>query len=128
MKQTILKSASTLLMAGMIVVTQSALAYDSRESRSYTGAGPGWTVNINNKSKAVEFKTDDGAVNYKYPALGPTVYDKGDKIVYFVHPSGHQMNVQVMNTACTDSAGKSFDTTVAVVLDGQGYWGCGSYN
>jgi hypothetical protein len=37
------------------------------------------------------------------------------------------MNVQVMNTACTDSAGNSFDTTVAVVLDGQGYWGCGSY-
>jgi uncharacterized membrane protein len=109
-------------------VAQQSLAGDSREGRSYTGAGPGWTVDINNKSHAVDFSTSEGTVSYKYPKQGPTVRDEGEKIIYFVHHSGSQMNVQVMNRSCTDAAGKNYDTTVAVVLEGQGYWGCGSYN
>lgn len=128
MKKVLLKSVPALVLTGLVVVPQQSLATDSRESRSYTGAGPGWTLDINNKSHAVDFKTSEGTVSYKYPKQGPTVRDNGEKIIYFVHSSGHQMNVQVMNKSCTDAAGKTFDTTVAVVLDGQGYWGCGSYN
>ena len=128
MKKVLLKSVPALVLTGLVVVPQQSLATDSRESRSYTGAGPGWTLDINNKSHAVEFKTSEDTVSYKYPMQGPTVRDNGEKIIYFVHSSGHQMNVQVMNKSCTDAAGKTFDTTVAVVLDGQGYWGCGSYN
>mgnify|MGYP003573877589 FL=1 len=127
MKKVLLKSVPALVLTGLVVVSQQSLATDSRESRSYTGAGPGWTLDINNKSHAVDFKTSEGTVSYKYPKQGPTVRDNGEKIIYFVHSSGHQMNVQVMNKSCTDAAGKTFDT-VAVVLDGQGYWGCGSYN
>lgn len=128
MKKALLKSVSALVLTGLVALPQQSLASDSRESRSYTGAGPGWTLDINNKSHAVDFMTSEGTVSYKYPKRGPTVRDKGEKIIYFVHSSGHQMNVQVMNRSCTDAAGKTFDTTVAVVLDGQGYWGCGSYN
>ncbi len=128
MKKVLLKSVPALVLTGLVVVSQQSLATDSRESRSYTGAGPGWTLDINNKSHAVDFKTSEGTVSYKYPKQVPTVRDNGEKIIYFVHSSGHQMNVQVMNQSCTDAAGKTFDTTVAVVLDGQGYWGCGSYN
>lgn len=127
MNNILLKSVSSLLLTGLVAISQQSLATDSRESRSYTGAGPGWTLDINNKSRAVDFKASEGTVSYKYPAQGPTVRDKGDKIIYFVHSSGRQMNVQVMNRSCTDAAGNTFDTTVAVVLDGQGYWGCGSY-
>jgi hypothetical protein len=116
-----------IVFTGLIAISQQGVAYDSRENRSYTGAGPGWTLDINNKSHAVDFKTSEETVSYKYPKQGPTVRGKGDKIIYFVRPSGRQMNVQVMNRACTDSAGNAFDTTVAVVLAGQGYWGCGSY-
>jgi len=128
MKNVLLKTVSTLALTGLVALPQQSLATDSRESRSYTGAGPGWTLDINNKSHAVDFKTSEVTVSYKYPRTGPTVRDKGEKIVYFVHSSGHQMNVQVMSRSCTDTAGNTFDTTVAVVLDGQGYWGCGSYN
>ena len=127
MKNVLLKTVSTLVLTGLAAMSQQSLATDSRESRSYTGAGPGWTLNINNKSHAVDFKTSEGTVSYKYPKTGPTVRDQGEKVIYFVHSSGHQMNVQVMNRSCTDAAGNTFDTTVAVVLDGQGYWGCGSY-
>jgi len=127
MKKVLLKSVPTLVLTGLVAISQQSLATDSRESRSYTGAGPGWTLDINNKSRAVDFKTSEGDVSYKYPAQGPTVRDKGEKIIYFVHSSGRQMNVQVMNRSCTDAAGNTFDTTVAVVLDGEGYWGCGSY-
>ena len=128
MDKLLLKSVSTLLLTGLIAVAQQSLAGDSRESRSYTGAGPGWTVDINNKSHAVDFTTSEGTVSYKYPKLGPTVRDRGAKVIYFAHAKGKQLNIQVMETACTDAAGQSYDTTVAVVLEGQGYWGCGSYN
>jgi uncharacterized membrane protein len=128
MNKLLLKSVSTLLLTGLVTVAQQSLAGDSREGRSYTGAGQGWTVDINNKSHAVNFTTSEGTVSYKYPKLGPTVRDKGAKVIYFAHASGKQLNIQVMETSCTDAAGKSFDTTVAVVLEGQGYWGCGSYN
>jgi len=128
MKNVLLKSISTLLLAGLVTVAQQSLAGDSRESRSYKGAGQGWTVDINNKSHAVDFTTSEGTVSYKYPKLGPTVRDKGAKVIYFAHARGQQLNVQVMETSCTDAAGTSYDTTVAVVLEGQGYWGCGSYN
>jgi uncharacterized membrane protein len=128
MKKELLKSVSTLLLTGLVVVAQQSLAGDSRESRSYTGAGPGWTIDINNKSHAVNFTTSEGTVSYKYPKLGPTVRDKGAKVIYFAHARGQQLNIQVMDASCTDAADKSYDTTVAIVLEGQGYWGCGSYN
>ena len=128
MDKQLLKSVSTLLLTGLIAVVQQSLAGDSRESRSYTGAGPGWSVDINNKSHAVDFTTSEGTVSYKYPKLGPTVRDKGAKVIYFAHAKGKQLNIQVTETACTDAAGTSYDTTVAVVLEGKGYWGCGIYN
>lgn len=128
MKNVFLKSVSTLLLTGLVTVAQQSLAGDSRETRSYKGAGPGWSVDINNKSHQVDLTTSEGTVSYKYPKLGPTVRDKGAKVIYFAHARGQQLNVQVMETSCTDAAGTSYDTTVAVVLEGQGYWGCGSYN
>ena len=128
MKNVFLKSVSTLLLTGLVTVAQQSLAGDSRETRSYTGAGPGWSIDINNKNHKVNLTTSEGTVSYTYPKLGPTVRDKGAKVIYFAHARGQQLNVQVMDTSCTDAAGKSYDTTVAVVLEGQGYWGCGSYN
>ena len=128
MKSVFLKSVSTLLFTGLVVVAQQGMAGDSRESRSYTGAGPGWSIDINNKNHKVNLTTSEGSVSYKYPKVGPTVRDKGAKVIYFAHAKGQQLNVQVMETSCTDAAGTSYDTTVAVVLEGQGYWGCGSYN
>ena len=128
MNNVLLKTVSTLLLTGLLGVAQQSLAIDSRENRSYTGAGAGWSVDINNKSHAVDFTTSEGAVKYKYPKLGPTVRDKGAKVIYFAHARGKQLNIQVMEKPCTDAAGKTFDTTVAIVLEGQGYWGCGSYN
>jgi uncharacterized membrane protein len=128
MKNVLLKFAATLLLTGLVAISQQALAGDSRETRSYTGAGPGWSVDINNKNHKVDLTTSEGTVSYTYPKLGPTVRDKGAKVIYFAHARGQQLNVQVMETPCTDAAGQSYDTTVAVVLEGQGYWGCGSYN
>ena len=121
-------AVSSMLVGGLLLLSQQANAMDSRESRSLAAAGPDWTLDINNKSRAVSFKAGDDSVSYKYPSQGPTVRDGGDTIIYFAHPSGRQLNVQVRNKSCMDTAGASHEKTVAVVLDGQGYWGCGSYN
>ena len=120
-------AVTSMLVGGVLLISQQAQAMDSRERQSLAASGPGWTLDINNKSRAVDFNAGDDSVSYKYPSQGPTVRDGGETIIYFVHPSGRQMNVQVRNKACTDTAGASHDKTVAVVLDGQGYWGCGSY-
>ena len=70
MKKALLKSVSALVLTGLVALPQQSLASDSRESRSYTGAGPGWTLDINNKSHAVDFMTSEGTVSYKYPKRG----------------------------------------------------------
>jgi uncharacterized membrane protein len=126
MDKRIIKSVPALLFTGLVVSAQQVVASDSRESRSLNAAGPGWTLDINNKNHKVNFETSEGTVSYKYPRVGPTVRDQGERIIYFVNASNHQMNDQVKNESCTDSAGSSFDNTVAVVLGGQGYWGCGA--
>jgi len=128
MKKILLTSLSTLVIGGLFAASQQALAADSRTTSNYKGAGNGWTLDINNRNHKVDFTSSTGTVSYKYPKFGPVVRDKGGKIIYFVHNRGHQMNVQVMEKACKDSSGKAFGTTVAVVLDGTGYWGCGDYS
>ena len=66
-------AVSSMLVGGLLLLSQQANAMDSRETRSLAASGPDWTLDINNKSRAVNFKTGDVSVSYLYPSKGPNV-------------------------------------------------------
>ena len=92
------------------------------------GKAPDWNLIVDNTTHQVTFESDDGVVSYKYPATGPTLIRKAKSTIYMVPNDDHQLSVHMSEKECRDvETGKSYETTVVVVLDGRAYAGCGNY-
>ena len=132
MKTRILKPVSTLLLACTAVAAGSVAAGGNTGNKDnpYTavGHGPEWQLTIDNSTHDVEFIKGVHSLKFKYPKTGPTFYRDTRTTVYQVPNDEYALSIRVTEKACLDSmTGKSHETSVLVVLDGEGYYGCGDY-
>jgi uncharacterized membrane protein len=118
--------AGSLMLASQLVVAGNTGNKDN--NLTALGKAPNWDLVVDNTTRQVTFTSDEGVVSYRYPAMGPTLIRKADTTIYSVPNKDHQLNVQMTEKACLDAeTGKSYETTVVVVLDGKSYQGCGNY-
>ena len=132
MKSNIMKPVYCFLAASLMFASQLAVAGGNTGNKdnilTALGKAPNWYLVVDNDSHKVTFESDEGVISYKYPAAGATPTRKADRTIYMVPNKDHQLNVQMTEKACVDvETGKSYETTVVVVLDGFSYWGCGNY-
>jgi uncharacterized membrane protein len=118
--------AGSLMLASQLVVAGNT--GNKENNLTALGKAPNWDLVVDNTTRQVTFTSDEGVVSYRYPAMGPTLIRKADTTIYSVPNKDHQLNVQMTEKACLDAeTGKSYETTVVVVLDGKSYQGCGNY-
>ena len=132
MKSYIMKPGYCFIAAFLMLTSQLAVAGGNTGNKDNNltalGKSPDWNLVVNNTTRKVKFESADGVVSYRYPALGPTLIRKAEKNIYMVPNKNHQLNVQMTEKACRDvETGKSYETSVVVVLDGRSYVGCGNY-
>lgn len=91
------------------------------------GNRPGWQLAITGGNRKVEFRAGTETLVYRYPSLGPVLRRNGRSKVYMVPNDDHALSVHIYQTLCRDNmTGKSYETSVTVMLDGTSYHGCGS--
>ena len=118
--------AGSLMLASQLVVAGNT--GNKENNLTALGKAPNWDLVVDNTTRQVTFTSDEGVVSYRYPAMGPTLIRKADTTIYSVPNKDHQLNVQMTEKACLAAeTGKSYETTVVVVLDGKSYQGCGNY-
>lgn len=132
MKSYIMKPVYCFLAAFLMLSTQLAVAGGNTGNKdnilTALGKSPDWNLVVDNTSRKVTFESEEGVVSYSYPALGPTLFRTAERTIYMVPNEDHQLNIQMTEKACRDvETGKSYETTVVVVLDGRSYQGCGNY-
>jgi uncharacterized membrane protein len=132
MKSCFMKPVYCFIAGSLVLVSQLAAAggYTGNKGNELTALGnvPNWDLVVNNSTHQVTFTSEEGVVSYRYPATGPTLIRKANATIYSVPNKDHQLNVQMTERACLDKeTGKSYETTVVVVFDGQSYQGCGNY-
>ena len=132
MKSCLMKPVYCFITAFLVLASQLTVAGGNTGNKDNNltalGKAPNWNLVVDNTTHKVTFESDDGVVSYKYPAVGPTLIRKDKRTIYMVPNKDHQLNVQMTEKACRDvETGKSYETTVVVVLDGKSYWGCGNY-
>jgi|GEM_PF-2353571 len=132
MQSYIMKPVYTFIAATLMLASQLAVAGGNTGNKDNNltalGKAPNWNLVIDNTTHKVTFESDDGVVSYSYPAMGPTLIRKDKTTIYMVPNNDHQLNVQMTEKECSDvETGKSYETTVVVVLDGKAYQGCGNY-
>ena len=132
MKSYLMKPVFCFISVFLVLASQLAAAGGNTGNKDNNltalGKAPNWNLVVDNTTHKVRFESDDGVVSYKYPAVGPTLIRKDKRTIYMVPNKDHQLNVQMTEKACRDvETGKSYETSVVVVLDGQSYWGCGNY-
>jgi len=122
-------SLSCLLLATMAVPGHSEGLAVSRQDIDIQGLGhnPEWQLEINRSGSKVNLTLEGTGYSYRYPETGPTLY-RGETrtTIYHVPDDEHSLNIIVKGIECRDSeTGKSYETTITVMLDGTGYRGCG---
>ena len=132
MKSNIMKPVFCFIAASLVLVSQLVVAggFTGNKDGNLTALGkaPNWFLLVDNTTHQVTFESAEGVVSYTYPVYGPTLTRKNDTTIYKVPNKDHQLNVQMTEKACLDvETGKSYETSVIVVLDGLSYWGCGNY-
>jgi uncharacterized membrane protein len=128
----ILKSTLTLsclLLATLAGPGRAEEPIASRQDIDVSGLGhnPDWQLEIMHTGNKVNFTLAGTEYSYNYPAMGPSLY-RGDTrtTIYRVPNEDHSLNIIVKGITCLDSeTGKSYETTITVMLDGVGYKGCG---
>ena len=89
-----------------------------------TGNEPGWLVEVYPDSLLV-FTTNYGADTYRFPTFSARE-ENADAFVYEASADGHALTVTLTDTFCQDDmSGQPFETSVAVVFDGETLRGCG---
>ena len=132
MKSCLMKPVYCFITAFLVLASQLTVAGGNTGNKDNNltalGKAPNWNLVVDNTTHKVTFESDDGVVSYSYPAEGPTLIRKDKRTIYMVPNEDHQLNVQMIEKECRDvETGKSYETTVVVVLDGKSYWGCGNY-
>jgi membrane-bound inhibitor of C-type lysozyme len=89
------------------------------------GNEPGWNLEIIMGDRIV-FVGNYGQNRYEFITTGPSVDQQARTTVYEVQNDKHEMSVIIVGRRCRDTmSGEAFETTVAVILDGKKYQGCG---
>ena len=132
MKPSIKKPVYCFVAASLMLVSQLAAAGGNTGNKdgnlTALGKAPNWYLVVDNTTHQVTFETDEGVISYTYPVYSATLTRKNKTTVYKVPNKAHQLNIQMTEKACLDvETGKSYETSVVVVLDGLSYWGCGNY-
>ena len=132
MKSCLMKPVYCFIAASLVLASQLAVAGGNTGNKDNNltalGKAPNWNLMVDNTTHQVTFESDEGVVSYRYPKVGPTLVRMADRTIYTVPNKDHQLNVQMTEKACLDvESGKSYETTVIVVLDGLSYHGCGNY-
>ncbi len=132
MKSCTIKPVYCFIAASLMLASQYAPAGGNTGNKDNNltalGKAPDWSLVVDNTTHKVTFESDEGVVSYRYPAAGPTLVRKDKTTIYMVPNKDHQLNVQMTEKACRDvESGKSYETSVVVVFDGQTYLGCGNY-
>ena len=131
MKSTIVQTPQTVLgilmlsVAGAVNADYDALLHGADVSAQ--GHNPEWNMTLQGQTNKVSFTSAEiGTLNYKYPAMAPTVISEVNTTVFPVPNNSHVMNIEVEDVTCTDTAtGKSHEVRVVVRLDDSDYVGCG---
>ncbi len=91
------------------------------------GHAPDWQLEISHSGDRIKLTLEGTEYSYRYPALGPTLYQGYNRTtIYRVPNDEHSLTIIVKGLECRDSeTGKSYETTITVMLDGAGYKGCG---
>ena len=132
MKSCFMKPVYCLITGSLMLASPLVIAGGNTGNKDNNltalGNAPDWNLVVDNTTHQVTFTSDEGVISYRYPATGPTLIRKADRTIYMVPNKDHQLNVQMTEKACLDvETGKSYETTVVVVFDGQSYQGCGNY-
>jgi uncharacterized membrane protein len=132
MKSRQLQAATALLLACSLLAAGNVAARGNtgNKDNTFTAAGhdPEWQLTIDNSSRAVELIKGVHSLKFRYPKTGPSFHRDTRTTVYQVPNDEYALSIRVKEQACRDSiTGKSHETTVLVVLDGEGYYGCGDY-
>ena len=132
MRTYLMKSVSCFIAASLVLVFQQAIAGGKTGNKdnilTALGKAPNWYLVLDNLTHRVTFESYNGVISYIYPVYGATFSKKDKTTTYKVPNKEHQLYVHMTEKACLDAeTGKSYETTVVVVLDGMSYWGCGNY-
>ncbi|MGB5439658.1 MAG: hypothetical protein WBN57_13435 [Gammaproteobacteria bacterium] len=126
------KPVYCIFAASLMLVSQLAVAGGNTGNKdgnlTALGKAPNWYLVVDNTTHQVTFESAEGVISYVYPYYGNTINNKNKTTVYKVSNNDHQFDVHVTEKMCLDvETGKSYETTVVVVLDGLSYWGCGNF-
>ena len=132
MKSKMREPAAALLLVCTLFAAGNVAAGGNtgNKDNTFTAAGhnPEWQLTIDNSSHAVELIKGVHSLKFRYPKTGPSFYRDTRTTVYQVPNDEYALSIRVKEQACRDSmTGNSHETTVLVVLDGEGYHGCGDY-
>jgi len=127
-----LKSALTLssvLLAALAGPGQAEGLAASRQDLDINGLGhnPDWQLEISHSGDRINLTLAGSEYNFRYPAEGPSLYQGYNRTtIYRIPNDGHSLTIIVKGLECRDSeTGKSYETTITVMLDGAGFKGCG---
>jgi uncharacterized membrane protein len=120
---------SGLLLAAIAGPGQAEGLAVSRQDIDIQGLGhtPEWQLEINHSGNKINLTLEGIEYSYRYPEAGPSLY-RGDTrtTIYRVPNDEHSLTISVKGIECRDSeTGKSYETTISVVMDGVAYPGCG---
>ncbi len=120
---------SCLLLAMLAGPGQAEEPVVSRQDIDVSGLGhnPDWQLEIMHTGNRINFTLAGTEYSYNYPATGPSLYRGATRTtVYRVPNDDHSLSITVKGVTCRDSeTGKSYETTITVMMDGVGYQGCG---
>ena len=132
MKPFSLKSTHTYACVLLAVLAGPGQAKDlavSRQDLDISGLGhnPDWQLEISHSGNSIKLTLAGTAYSFRYPAQGPTLYQGYNRTTtYRVPDDEHSLTIIVKGIECRDSeTGKSYETSITVMLDGAGYKGCG---
>jgi putative lipoprotein len=89
------------------------------------GNEPGWYAEIDDGER-ITIVTGYGQTRVRTPAPAPEIDPQAARTTYRVRTEAHDLTITIEGKACRDTmSGEAFSSTVAVVLDGRQYRGCG---
>jgi len=118
--------ACLLLAAGSCRAAESTPSIQNIDV-SGLGHAPEWQLTIDHKERRIDFTLAGTPYSYRYPLTGPVI-EKGyhRTTTYHLPNDEHSLTVRIEGIACRDSeTGKSYETTITVLLDSVAYKGCG---
>jgi putative lipoprotein len=89
------------------------------------GNEPGWYAEIDDGER-ITIVTGYGQTRVRTPAPAPEIDPQAARTTYRVRTEAHDLTIPIEEKECRDTmSGEGFSSTVAVVLDGRQYRGCG---